>query len=79
MYDKTCLMDDKTCFITCDQLREKLENIEKQLTVVLKLNGSAVYIHNELLRRAKNGELPETELVEQWDECYSIYKNCKKD
>lgn len=57
-------------FETFEQLKYKLEDVEKQLSSTLNIEQP---IRSELIRLDKENKLIETELVAKWHELYAIY------
>lgn len=64
------LEDWSDCYVSFEQSKAELEEIEKQLAQRLNLTGD---IRAQLIALAKSGELVEDDLVQDWHGAYAGY------
>ena len=66
--------DDLTdCFVTPEQTREELEDLESQLAQIYHLEGSIEEIRQQLISLDLTGQLVEDELVADWHGAYASF------
>lgn len=61
------------CFITFEQSKAKLENIEQQLATRLNISGTVESIREKIINLIKTNQLAEDELVQDWHQAYASY------
>lgn len=62
--------DFEGCVMTFDQVKEELEEIERNLA---RRQGIKRQVRRTLIEQIRNGTLVEDELVAQWHDAYSSY------
>jgi hypothetical protein len=73
-HEITLALEDLTdCFVTPEQTREELEELESQLARIYKLEGSVEEIRQQLISLNLAGQLVEDELVADWHGAYASF------